>query len=152
MEVRVFDLTRSDDHPVHVETCGVGCYPCFSPDGKWLACSGFDDNRVLETKTWTVNHRRPRISNSLLGHISFNADSRLMSVKHHMSGCTIIEPGTWRSLYHLDSPLDETFERCALSPGGRYFAAVGTRREIYLWDLQVLERELKSLGLNDMPK
>ena len=74
-----------------------------------------------------------------------------MYMNDTMTRIAIIAPGTWRTLYHFDSPLDETFERCGLSPSGRYFTAVGTRREIYLWDLQALERELTSLGLGTSP-
>ncbi len=146
-DVRVFDLHRSDAEPVHVEPSGYGSYPCFSPDGKWLACSGFHENRILNTGTWTLEHRFPRSSSSLVGHISFSADTRLMSIMETMTRVAIIEPGTWRTLYHFDSPLDEIFERNGLSPSGRYFAAVGTRREIYLWDLHALAAELQKLGL-----
>jgi len=70
-----------------------------------------------------------------------------MSMNDTMTRCAIVEQGPWRTLYHFDSPLDETFERCALSASGRYFTAVGTRQEIYVWDLQALERELTALGL-----
>ena len=92
-------------------------------------------------------HRRPRRSLSILGQISFSADSRLMSIKDDNSTCSVVKTGTWRTLCRLASPLDELIERCGLSRSGRYFAAVGTRGEIYVWDLQGLDRELTALGL-----
>lgn len=151
-DVRVFDLHRSDDEPVHVVACGVGCFPAFSPDGKWFACSGFTANQVFrvndgEPAGWPLVFSRERSSSYLIGQVSFTADGRLMAVQDTMSRVAIIEPCTWRILFHLDSPLDEIFERNALSPSGRYFAAVGTRREIYVWDLRALERELTARGL-----
>ena len=155
-DVRVFDLTHRDDEPVHVVACGSGCFPAFSQDGKWFACSGFTENQVFACNagapdTWPCVFRRPRSSSSLVGFISFSTDGRLMSVMETMSRIALIEPGTWRTLFHLDSPLDEIFERNALSPTGRYFTAVGTRRELYVWDLHALERELTSLGLDTSP-
>jgi WD40 repeat protein len=152
-DVRVFDLHRSDDQPVHVIACGAGCFPAFSPDGKWLACSGFLENQVFARNAgapgaWPLVFRKDRRSSSLCGYISFSADGRLMALMDTMTRVAMLEPGTWRVLFHLDSPLDEIFERNALSPSGRYFAAVGTRREIYLWDLQALQVELRRLGLS----
>ncbi len=155
-DVRIFDLTRSDNQPVHVVPCGSGCYPAFSPDGKWFACSGTRENQVFQRNagapdTWPRVFSSPRSSGTLVGHISFSADSRLMSMNDTMTRCAIVAPGIWRTLYHFDSPLDETFERCGLSPSGRYFTAVGTRREIYLWNLHALKRQLAALGLGTSP-
>ena len=150
-ELRVFDLHSASDEPIHRETCGPGNSGTFSPKGQWLVCAGLTENRILETKTWTVIHRRPRQGSSLMGYVSFSTDERLMAVSDTMTRVAILEPGTWRTLYHIDSPLNEIFERNGLSASGRYFTAVGTRREIYRWDLQSLERELNALGLGVMP-
>ncbi len=147
-DMRIFDLWSGAREPVHIESCGPGCFPCFSPDGKWLACSSFSENRVLAVPSWNLIHRRPCESSALLGFISFSRDGRLMSVRDTPTRIAILEPGSWRTLYHLDAPLQEIFERNGLSPGGRYFAAVGTRQEVYVWDLHAIRVELRRLGIS----
>ncbi len=142
---RVFDLAMGGP-PVHLEDCGAGNCGVFSPDGKWLAFSDFIENTVLSTDNWLPVFHSPRRSASLLGHLSFSRDGRLLSVMDSMASCSLLEAGTWRTLARFESPLDEVFERTALSASGRYFTAVGTRREIYVWDLAALDRELRTLG------
>jgi hypothetical protein len=106
----------------------------------------------METGTWRVLHRFPRTSGNLLGQISFSNDSRLMAVKDTWSSCTIIDTATWSPSLRLESPLEEVMVQCVLSPGGRWLAATGARREIYVWDLRALDAELKKLGISmEMP-
>ncbi len=149
-DVRIFDLHADHVELVHSERCALGAFPAFSPDGQWLACGGGESIRILTAGTWTVAHLLPATSSGYIADVSFSRDSRLMAAKFSPTRCVIIEPGTgqpgsWRTRYTLESPLNEMFERCTLSPSGRYFAAVGTRWEVYVWDLQALERELTAL-------
>jgi serine/threonine protein kinase len=146
-DVRVFDLHSDDDQSPRRISTGNGGYPCFSPRGTWLACSGLAEYFVLDTNTWNVVHRGPKEKNWVISMVGFTADESLMAVKHTRGGCTVLETGTWRTLYHLDSPLLEGLGRCSLSAKGRYLAAGGTRGEIYLWDLKAIDRELTERGL-----
>lgn len=153
--VRLYDLQSPGIEPVHAIPCGSSCYPAFSPDGQWFACSGSTMNQVFQVNgadpvRWAPVFSRERSSLELLGQISFSGDGKLMAVNDTTTRIALIEPGSWRLRFHLESPLDEIVERNALSPTGRYFAAVGTRREIYLWDLQALTGGLKALGLDDL--
>jgi WD40 repeat protein len=153
--VRLYDLQSPGIEPVHAIPCGSSCYPAFSPDGQWFACSGSTMNQVFQVNgadpvRWAHVFSRERSSLELLGQISFSGDGKLMAVNDTTTRIALIEPGSWRLRFHLESPLDEIVERNALSPTGRYFAAVGTRREIYLWDLQALTGGLKALGLDDL--
>ena len=95
-DVRIFDLDSSSVEAAHVVATGAGSYPAFSPDGKWLACSGTNENRVLRAGTWELEHCRPRRSSALMGYISFSSDSRLMSVvdRPDWPRCT-----RWRSIW-----------------------------------------------------
>ena len=148
--VQVFDLPGGAAQPVHEQVCGTGCVPAFSPDGQWLVCSGAAANVILRAGTWQEEHRLPR-RGSLMGPVHFTRDSRRMVVRPSWNTAAVVDCGTWRVRCRLQSPPEEQLGRSALSDGGRWFAAVGARQEIYIWDLHALERELEKSGLTVPP-
>ena len=54
--MQVWDLEGRDDKSVllHEEKFATGAIVAFSPDGRWLNCSGDDEIRVLDTTSWKV--------------------------------------------------------------------------------------------------
>ena len=149
--VRVWDLHSDAAEPAKEQPCGTVAVPAFSPDGQWLACAGHDAILILRSGTWEEVQRIPGGSGGIMGHIHFTQDSRHMIARSASNTCRLIETGTWRTLLHLASPPEELLNRTALSAGGRYFAAVGARHEIYVWDLHALRDELRKLDLAAMP-
>ncbi len=145
--VRVWDLQSDAAEPAKEQPCGTVAVPAFSPDGSWLVCAGHDATLILRTGTWEEVHRLPCGSGGLMGHLHFTGDSRHLMVRSATNICRLVETGTWSTLLHLASPPEELLNRSALSAGGRYFAAVGARNEINVWDLSALRVELNKLGL-----
>jgi hypothetical protein len=121
---------------------GSSALGCFSPDGRWLACSGGSAVRIYSVPQWQVVHEMAKADTSLLGHIHFTADARRMIVPRYHNQADLLECGTWRRLLPLRHPDETQLNRTMLSPDGRWFAAVGIRQEILLWDLRRMEQEI----------
>jgi WD40 repeat protein len=145
----VWDLEDTKDKwaPLHEEKFANGAVVEFSPDGRWLACSGDDEIRVLETASWKVVAHWPR-EVRYMGLTHFSADSKLLFIQHTAEDITMIRTGTWEELLRLQSPTLQPLTAFALSPSGRWLAAAaGHEGAHWLWDLHALERELRSMGL-----
>ena len=125
----VWDLEGQNGKSVllHEEQFANGAIVAFSPDGRWLSCSGRDEIRVLDTASWKVVACWPR-KVWHLGNTTFSADSKLLLIQH--------------------SPVRDFLNGITLSPSGRWLTAAGGYEGArWLWDLHALERELRSLGL-----
>ena len=133
--------------PLHEEQFAKGAIVAFSPDGRWLSCSGDDEIRVLDTASWKVVARWPREVRHLLN-TSFSADSKLLLIQHSQEDIALIRTGTWEELLLLQSPVRDSLTGITLSPSGRWLTASGGYEGAHwLWDLHALERELRSRGL-----
>jgi WD40 repeat protein len=144
--VRIFDCQDPSQRAHKEIPCGISALGAFSPDGKWLICSGTTANVVFQTGTWQEVHRIPRVG-GLFGFIHFTADGKSAMINRNHAQYDLVECGTWRHLLSITSVGETQLSRTALSPSGRFFAAVGFRREINIWDLVRLRRELSALGL-----
>ena len=147
--VWIWDLEDKSDTwvPIHEEKFANGASVAFSPDGRWLVCSGDDEIRVLETTSWKVVHRWPHKVRHQ-GYTSFTADSKLLLIQHSQEDIALIRTGTWEELLLLQSPVRDYLTGIIFSPSGRWLTAAGGYEGArWLWDLHALERELRSLGL-----
>ncbi|MES2708650.1 MAG: protein kinase [Verrucomicrobiota bacterium] len=162
-EFRIQDLHSPADGPVYHEICGTNA-AVFTPDGSGLIRTGPEEHRIFHLTpaagpahspaAWRAVRDLPCRNGGIIPRGSATAPGQeaarpLLALKSGISSVAIMEPGSWRTLFHLRSPVDELFEQCSLSSGGRWFAAVGARQEIYLWDLAAIRRELAALGLSD---
>ncbi len=123
---------------------GIGSFTygssCFSPDGRWLR-SGADGNRLLAVGTWEPG---PQV---VSGFPTFAPDSRLMAVATS-TGIQLFDSTTNRKVAMLEDPnLDLTIQALFV-PDGTKLLAVTKARGIHVWDLRLIRRTLKELGLD----
>ena len=132
---------------IHAES-GSGVWPTFSEDGRWLACGGTEENWVMDTATWTISARWPRVWSGSYGVCAFTPDGKWLITQESIDDLSLRRVGSWEIELQLKSPLEEQLRFPVVSPNGRWLAALGFRSEIYVWDLAALARELEARGLS----
>jgi WD40 repeat protein len=143
--IRVWDLATgqilheiADDAFAHVG---------FTPDCRWLVTGGRLAYQFWDVKTWKPGLKIPRRSH-LTGPFSFTRDGRLMAIALNVFDLRLIDPSTGVELATLTEPETLQIHGIQLSPDGTKLA-VATGHDIgYLWNLQAIRRELKTMGLD----
>lgn len=143
--VSVWDLNSPSTEPAHVQRSPGGSVPAFSPDGSVLVCSMQDANIVLRTGAWEEVRRFPRAGGGPMGFPGFGGRRAVLPADYR--SLEVRDSESWARLFRLVPPLEEQATRTVISPDGRFVAAVGARQEVYLWDLTLIEEELRRMGL-----
>ena len=147
--VWVWDLEGRQDRPIllHTETFNVGAHVALSLDGRWLSCAGDNEIRVLETTSWNIVARWPRKTHGI-GETNFSADSKLLIIQPTAEEIAIIRTEKWETLITLKLPIQDRIGGLAISATGHWLSAIGTgKSDLWLWDLQKLNNELRAMGL-----
>lgn len=129
----------SQPKPVH--------WVSFSPDGRWLVV-GRDDYEIWRTSDWSLLRTLDaRTLGSGQARAAFTADGRWLATGHGFGKIALWSVPAWERFAVLESPNDQPVGRFVFDrEGDRLFnASIGGVVE--LWDLRMLDRELKELGL-----
>ena len=146
--VWVWQLDAPGEPALLHETAFAGSVAvAFSPDGRWLACCGGEETRVLDTATWQTAVRWPRRASDLYGQPAWTPDGTLLAVQHSREDITLHRAGTWQEILQLQAPTEDSLTAITLSRTGHWLAAIGYSAEIWLWHLPALRRELESRSL-----
>ena len=146
--ILVYHFANADKSPeLKHEIPGPGVWPTFSPDDRWLAIGGIDENSVVDLATGKVTHHWPRTTSGSYGLCAFTPDGKHLITQETMDDLTFRRMGTWEIEFQLKSPLEEQLRFPVISPDGRWLAALGFRSEFYLWNLPALMTELGKRGL-----
>lgn len=119
----------------------------FSPDGRWLAThtGGYEPGhgtQLWEVGTWRVGQR-------FKSHGCFSADGKLLSVHDMPSVIRLVEPSSSKELIRLTGPEATIYQAVSMTPDGtRLIASVSGTHALYVWDLSLIRKELRALGMD----
>jgi WD40 repeat protein len=137
---RVWDVASGQ----HLKDLGSGSstFPCFSPDGKWLAVSG-DTGALYTVGTWEKGL-------GFNGFAQFSPDSRQLAVSTKKGYIRLIDIGQGRDLAWFEEPNQELIGIHRFSPDGTRLITISSGKEggIHVWDLRAIRRQLKALDLD----
>lgn len=118
----------------------------FSPDGKWLVAGTSDEYRFWDAATWQpVRSLRRDRAGGLFGAMAYTADGRLLAIAHSRELVKLIDAATGVELATLEAPQGQSplcFSRDAR------LLAVSTADAVQVWDLGLVRRRLKKMGLD----
>jgi WD40 repeat protein len=124
----------------------VSDYPRFSPDGRWLATTRLD-GRLLAVESWEPG---PTVGAGAV--FAPDRDSKLMAVPT-TNGIRLVDQATGREVAMLEDPNLDGTDHAVFTPDGTKLIAVNRMKGISVWDLRLIRRQLKDLGLDwDWPE
>jgi WD40 repeat protein len=121
----------------------------FSPDGRWLMTrTGHVGNRLWEVGTWREVRRFEYAG------FAFSPDSRLLAINDVFGVVRLIETASGREVARLTGPEPMWYQpECFTPDGARLIATCSGHQALYVWDLRLIRRQLKELGLDwDWPE
>jgi WD40 repeat protein len=130
-------------------------WPLFSPDGRWLTTGYYSgEARFWEIATWRPAHAvPPKKGNTYACVRAFSRDGKMAAVVHHPT-CVIqlIDPATGREFATLEPPDPQDASGVCFSSDGSRLAVACRTQVIQVWDLRLIRRQLKDVGLDwDLP-
>jgi eukaryotic-like serine/threonine-protein kinase len=124
------------------------CTVTFSPDNRWLVLGANTEYRLLETGTWRQARTFARADSQVdCGQAAFSPDGKWLALHATDRVLRLINPLTGEEYARLIAPDNRILKELNFSPDGRWLAAA-TDANLQLWDLQLLRRELATLGLD----
>jgi serine/threonine protein kinase/WD40 repeat protein len=122
-------------------------YAAFSPNGEWLVTGGLGHYSFWKVGSWQPG---PELvsehSHSGPAPLAFSADSRLLALA--MSQVRLVDAATGNTLATLAGPDSALISGLCFSPDGTRLAVARQDREVQLWDLRALRRQLSAFGLD----
>jgi serine/threonine protein kinase/WD40 repeat protein/tetratricopeptide (TPR) repeat protein len=125
-------------------------WPAFSPDGKWLVVGTYGEHRFWEVGSWQKRHGFARANGTkAVARVAFTRDGKLLAVLHDVSEVRLLDPETGREFARLPAA---GCPQC-FSADGSQLVTGGVRGGVFqVWDLRLIRRQLKELGLDwDLP-
>jgi dipeptidyl aminopeptidase/acylaminoacyl peptidase len=124
----------------------------FSPDGRRLVTSGPREHRVWDVGTWGLIRVLPRDrAETFASPTAFSPDGRLLALCRTQELVQLVEPDTGRELATLTRPAPAGVSGLCFSPDGGRLAVASWSRDVAVWDLRALRRELAARGLDWRP-
>jgi serine/threonine protein kinase/WD40 repeat protein len=121
------------------------CGPRFSPNGRWLATRL--DGRLLAVETWEPG---PTVGAGAV--FAPDRDSKLIALPTAL-GIRLVDQATGRQVAMLEDPNLDGTSHAVFTPDGAKLIAVNHKKGISVWDLRLIRRQLKDLGLDwDWPE
>lgn len=121
----------------------------FSPDGRQLAVGASTEFLFYDTGTWRCAVRMQRdVVSALSGILAFSADGTRLALTHGIRQVRLLAADTKSVLATLHAPHPERITDLSFSRDGKLLAAATDNREVQLWDLDRLQRELAALHMN----
>jgi WD40 repeat protein len=121
----------------------------FSADGRWLITNTSGGGcRLWEAGTW----REVRRFND--AGFALSPDSRLLALADVVSVIRLVETATGREVARLTGPEPLWYQPACFTPDGTRLISTGPdASSLYVWDLRLIRRQLKELGLDwDWPQ
>jgi WD40 repeat protein len=120
----------------------------FSPDGQVLVTSDTTGVRFYDVATWNVMRHLPtELGAVLAGCAAFTPDSRLVAFTTGTRELGLANSHTGEVLATLISPEVRHINEIRFSRNGHLLAVSTTTDAVDLWDIALLDEELKKLGL-----
>jgi hypothetical protein len=135
---------RVHDLPLHGSTVAT-----FSPDGRWLMTNTSGGGcRLWEAGTWREVRRFHDAD------FAFSPDSRLLALADVVSVIRLVETATGREVARLTGPEPLWYQPACFTPDGTRLISSGPdAASLYVWDLRLIRRQLKELGMDwDWPQ
>jgi WD40 repeat protein len=126
---------------------GSAALVAFSPDGRWLVVSSTTEYQFWRVGPWEPGLRVPRRGN-VPGAMAFSPDGRVLAVVPAAQVLRLIDPDTGGELATLTPPRPSPVSEMRFSPDGSLLAVSTGTAVGYLWDLQLLRRELRAMNLD----
>jgi len=121
----------------------------FSPDDRWLAVGDRSHHRLIRVGDWREQWRVPREGALLTaGPCAFSPDGRRLAVAKSPQLAAILDAVTGRELAELVAPRPATIQSIRWSSDGRRLVMGTGENLVQVWEVDALQRELGSLGLN----
>ena len=125
---------------------GGGSRVAFSPDGQWLATGTAAEYCIWEVGSWQKKHGlRRENAGSSMGWIVFSPDGKIVALLHSTSAVRLVDPATGREI----ATLPTAGEPYCFSPDGSQLVTYAGRDGAFqIWDLRLIRRQLRELGLD----
>jgi WD40 repeat protein len=121
----------------------------FSPDSRWLVVGGIQEYRFWRTGNWQPGLRIPRQSRGFApGPAVFSRDGGMLAIARTPQLAQIVDPTDGKELATLEVPNPGTLTWFAFSPDGSRLAAATEYGWVHLWDLGLIRRQLRAMGLD----
>ncbi|HEV3165887.1 MAG TPA: serine/threonine-protein kinase [Isosphaeraceae bacterium] len=119
-------------------------FAAFSPNGRWLVTGTlWASQQLWKADTWEPG---PIVAGVA---VSFTGDDQLLAVAEVDGTIRLLRPETGRELARFEPPDQDGVYWLAFSPDGTRLAVSCPRDETnYVWDLRLIRRELRELGLD----
>jgi signal transduction histidine kinase len=120
----------------------------FRPDGQCLVVGTAAEFLFYDAK-WQLTQRVERdVASALSGIAAFSPDGARLALTHTVRQAQLLTSDARTVLANLHAPHPEHITDLSFSQDGQCLAASTDNREIQLWDLAVLQRELAALALD----
>jgi len=120
----------------------------FSPNGKWLGTCGVTDCHFWEVGSWKCVRTLHRGPSGIQGPIAFTEDGRLAAIPWTSYAVRLLETGSWREIATLEAPDPQFLSALSFSPDGAQLACATETKQIQLWDLRSIRRQLAAMKLD----
>jgi hypothetical protein len=119
-------------------------YPCFSPDGRWLATTTQGhDTRLWEVGSWSEVLRLEGTAGA------FSPDGKLLTIEKGDGTLQLIEVPSGREVVRLEEPNQVRASHRAFSPDGtKLLFTSDDDSAVHVWDLRRLRQRLAEMGLD----
>jgi WD40 repeat protein len=122
----------------------------FSPDDRWLAVDTASELVLFRNGSWSVGHRLVwdalEDQSTPRGGLSFSVDGALLAVHRAGYEIRLIRAIDGRVIATL--PTEAPHAYVSFSPDGRYLTTIGPGLTIQRWDLALVRKQLRELGLD----
>jgi WD40 repeat protein len=126
---------------------GGACAVHFSPGGKWLLTRS-SEYRLWEVGTWREG---PSVggSSTTSPNCAFTLDDKLLAVQDQPGAIRIVRPDTGQEVARLTIPGSVRPQPLCFTPDGSQLALLGGEaRDLHLFDLRTIRKELQELDLD----
>ncbi|MCA9187623.1 MAG: protein kinase, partial [Planctomycetales bacterium] len=143
-----FDVwdTHTNERTKSLVTPGSNPGCLFSPDGDFLITSSSDDVRIWKVGSWELEQRFA-LRNALRCPLAFSSDGRLLAMAESRFHAQIVDTHTWQRLAVLESQFPGQLTSLAFTRDDAKLMVATESHEIRAWDLRLINRRLRALGV-----
>jgi serine/threonine protein kinase/WD40 repeat protein/Tfp pilus assembly protein PilF len=121
----------------------------FSPDSQQFVIGLKSEYQFLDTTSWELTCRIPREGGGLFGVMSFTRDGKVLALLVGPGQVRLVDPATGRSFANLQAPNTEPIHWLGFTPdGSQLLVGSGMYGHVHVWDLRLVGRQLRDLGLD----
>ena len=144
---RVWNLAEPESEPVDLHEGQKPIFVTFDPRGRWLVTTNAESNLFWRIGQWNEpEHILPARS----GAVTFSPDGSVVARRNGIDTIALTDTETMMDVAEFRPPGGNVtgLQNLTISPDGEHLAATTQHREIFVWDLPELRRELAQLGLD----